>query len=246
MRPPEIRENSADLLELICDLIEAPRARIGANFLNARISDVERLVTFGLVRRGSAPRTIACRACDEDHATTPEFDSVAGRYFHFCPLVERGEIEPHDMETMEICARTIVDLLVAAFPVLPAIGQELVAGKAWHLGEAVVGGTSAHADLRVSNWKSTDFRCAGKSGRCGAGHRNRNDRNEPSAARSPTGAAKSLHDRRSPRHRNRQCGRPCDQARSCRSPYQDVARETGPVSRKRWQAVGRKSCCRRL
>jgi hypothetical protein len=142
MRPPEIRENSADLLELICDLIEAPRARIGANFLNARTSDVERLVTFGLVRRGSAPRTIACRACDEDHATTPEFDSVAGRYFHFCPVVGRVEIEPHDMETMEICARTIVDLLVAAFPVLPAIGQELVAGKVWHLGEAVVGGTS--------------------------------------------------------------------------------------------------------
>jgi hypothetical protein len=142
MRLPEDRENSADLLQLICDLIEAPRARIGANFLNARTSDVERLVTFGLVRRGSAPRTIACRACDEDHAATPEFDSVVGRYFHFCPVVGRVEIEPHEMETVEICARAMVDLLVAAFPVLPAIGQELVAGKAWHLGEAVVGRTS--------------------------------------------------------------------------------------------------------
>ena len=142
MRLPEDRENSADLLQLICDLIEAPRARIGANFLNARTSDVERLVTFGLVRRGSAPRTIACRACDEDHVATPEFDSVVGRYFHFCPVAGRVEIEPHDMETVEICARAMVDLLVAAFPVLPAIGQELVAGKAWHLGEAVVGRTS--------------------------------------------------------------------------------------------------------
>ena len=36
----------------------------------------------------------------------------------------------------------MVDLLVAAFPVLPAIGRELVAGKVWHLGEAIVGGTS--------------------------------------------------------------------------------------------------------
>lgn len=36
----------------------------------------------------------------------------------------------------------MVDLLVAAFPVLPAINRELVAGKVWHLGEAIVGGTS--------------------------------------------------------------------------------------------------------
>src|SRR5208282_216324 len=119
MRPPEIRENSADLLELICDLIEAPRARIGANFLNARTSDVERLVTFGLVRRGSAPRTIACRACDEDHATTPEFDSVAGRYFHFCPVVGRVEIEPYDMKRWRFVRGQLSIFWSPPFPCCP-------------------------------------------------------------------------------------------------------------------------------
>ena len=142
MRPPEQRRDAADLLDLVCDLIEQPRARIGASFLEARGGEAERLATIGLVRPGSAPRTIACRACDEDHPATPEFDSIAGRYFHFCPIAGRVDIEPRDLGTLEIHARAIVDLLVAAFPVLPAIGQELVPGKAWHLGEAVVGGTS--------------------------------------------------------------------------------------------------------
>ena len=94
------------------------------------------------MRPGSAPSTIACRACDEDHAATPEFDSVAGRYFHFCPVAGRVEIDPRDLGTLEIRARALVDLLLAAFPVLPAIGRELVTGKVWHLGEAVIGGTS--------------------------------------------------------------------------------------------------------
>jgi hypothetical protein len=130
------------MLDLICDLIEMPRARIGASNLEARGLDAERLVTMGLVRPGSAPRAVACRACDEDHAATPVFDSVAGRYFHFCPVAGRVAIDPRDLETFEILARAMVDLLVAAFVVLPAIGRELVAGKVWHLGEAAIGGTS--------------------------------------------------------------------------------------------------------
>ena len=126
------------MLCLICDLIEMPRSRIGASSLKG--VEAERLAAMGLVRPGSAPKTIACRACDEDHSTTPEFDSIAGRYFHFCPIAGRVDIEPRDLGTFEIRARAIVDLLIAAFPVQPAIGQELVVGKAWHLGEAVVVG----------------------------------------------------------------------------------------------------------
>lgn len=142
MLRPEDGKESADLLDLICDLIEQPRRRVGAGFQEAHGAEAERLATMGLVWPGSAPRTIACRACDEDHPATPEFDSVAGRYFHFCPIAGRVEIDPRDLETLEIRARAMVDLLVAAFPVMPAIARELVAGKAWHLGEAVVGGTS--------------------------------------------------------------------------------------------------------
>lgn len=142
MQPPERRLNATDLLDLVCDLIERPRARIGASFLKARGGEAERLAAVGLLRSGSAPKTIACRACDEDHPATPEFDSVAGQHFHFCPVAGRVDIEPRDLETLEIHARAIVDLLVAAFPVLPAIGRELVREKAWHLGEAIVGGTS--------------------------------------------------------------------------------------------------------
>jgi hypothetical protein len=142
MRPPERRRNAADLLDLVCDLIEWPRARIGASFLEARGGEAERLAAMGLVRPGSAPKTIACLACDEDHPATPEFDSVTGQHFHFCPVAGRVDIEPRDLETLEIHARAIVDLLVAAIPVLPAIGRELVPEKAWHLGEAIVGGTS--------------------------------------------------------------------------------------------------------
>jgi hypothetical protein len=142
MPPPEDAKQSADLLDLICDLIEQPSRRIGAGFRLAHGAEAERLTTMGLVRSGSAPKTIACRACDEDHSATPEFDSVTGRYFHFCPVAGRVDIDPRDLEALEIRARAMVDLLVAAFPVLPAIGQELVVGKVWHLGEAVIGGTS--------------------------------------------------------------------------------------------------------
>ena len=142
MPPPENGKQSADLLDLICDLIEQPSRRIGAGFQLGDGAEAERLATLGLVRPGSAPKTIACRACDEDHPATLEFDSVTGRHFHFCPVAGRVDIEPRDLETLEIHARAIVDLLAAAFSVLPAIGRELVPEKAWHLGEAIVGRTS--------------------------------------------------------------------------------------------------------
>jgi len=129
------------LLGLICDLIEQPRARIGASFLKA-CGVADRLADIGLVRTGRAPSTIACRGCDGDHAATIEFDNPAGRYFHFCPVAGRVEIDPGDLGVLEICPRAIVDLLVVAFPVLPAVTRELVTGKVWHLGEAIVGRTS--------------------------------------------------------------------------------------------------------
>jgi hypothetical protein len=142
MPPPKNEEQSADLVDLICDLIELPSRRIRAGFRKARGAEAERLITMGLVRLGSAPKAIGCRACDEDHPATPEFDSAAGRYFHFCPVAGRVDVDPRDLETLEICTRAVVDLLIAAFPVLPAIGRELVAERIWHLGEAVIGGTS--------------------------------------------------------------------------------------------------------
>jgi hypothetical protein len=131
-----------NLLDTICDLIEQPRARIGASFLEARCGEADRLADIGLVQQGVAPSTIACRACDGDHAATIEFDNLARRHFHFCPVAGRVEIDPRDLRVLEIRAEAMVDLLVAAFPVLPAINRELVAGKVWHLGEAIVGGTS--------------------------------------------------------------------------------------------------------
>lgn len=142
MPPPENGKQSADLLDLICELIEQPSRRIGAWLQKGRSAEAERLVTMGLVRPGPAPKTIACRACDEDHPATPEFDSATGHYFHFCPVAGRVDIDPRDLETLEVRTRAMVDLLVAAFPVLPVIGRELVAERVWHLGEAVVGGTS--------------------------------------------------------------------------------------------------------
>ncbi len=142
MPPSENGRQSADLLDLICDLIEQPSRRIGAGFLLGDGAEAERVASLGLVRPGSTPKTIACRACDEDHPATPEFDSVTGRYFHFCPAAGRVDIDPRDLETCEIHARAIVDLLVDAFRVLPATSRELVPEKAWHLGEAIVGGTS--------------------------------------------------------------------------------------------------------
>jgi hypothetical protein len=135
-----LEKSRPTILDLICDLIEAPRARVGASYLEAHGGETERLVTLGLLRPGPAPRTISCRVCDDDHPATPEFDSVARRYFHFCPVAGRVEVDPRVLGTFEICAGAMVDLLVAAFPVLPAIRRELVAGMAWHLGEAIVGG----------------------------------------------------------------------------------------------------------
>jgi hypothetical protein len=131
-----------DLLHLICDLIELPRPRIRASFLESYGGDAERLITMGLLRPTSGPRTIACRACDGDHGATVQFDTVSRQWFHFCPVAGRVEIEPRDLDTLEINSRAIVDLLIAAFPVLPPLGVELVAGKVWHLGEAIVGGTA--------------------------------------------------------------------------------------------------------
>jgi hypothetical protein len=142
MRAPERREKRTNLLDLICELIEQPRSRIRGSILEPHDSTADRLIEMGLLRPATLPSTIACRACDEDHAATPEFDSVARRYFHFCPVAGRVEIDPRDLGTFEIHARAMVDLLVDAFPVLPVVGRELVAGTAWHLGEAIVGGTS--------------------------------------------------------------------------------------------------------
>jgi hypothetical protein len=142
MRALERGRAGADLLDLICDLIEQPRARIGASFLEARGGEADHLFEIGLVRPGTTRSTITCRVCDEDHAVVIEFDNLAGRHFHFCPVAGRVEIDPRDLRVLEIRAGAIVDMLVAAFPVLPAITRELVTGKIWHLGEAIVGSTS--------------------------------------------------------------------------------------------------------
>jgi hypothetical protein len=189
MRAPERRERKTNLLDLICKLIEQPRSRIGGSILEPHGSAADCLIEIGLLRPGTVPSTIACRACDEDHAATPEFDSVARRYFHFCPVAGRVEVDPRDLGIFEIRARAMVDLLVAAFPVLPAVGRELVPRTAWHLGEAIVGQTSL-----------TGFQRAGQSCRDSTGNRNRADRNEQPAARFEVSPAKPLHGRQSPRH----------------------------------------------
>lgn len=142
MPPTERQKSDADLVDLICELIELPRARIAASFLGLRGADTDRLIKIGVMRPGKMPATITCRACDEDHAATPEFDARAGRYSHFCPVVGRVPIEPRDLATFEVRVGALVDLLVAAFPVLPAIGRALVTERIWQLGEAVVSGTS--------------------------------------------------------------------------------------------------------
>jgi hypothetical protein len=131
-----------DILDLICDLIEQPSRQIGASLRRVDDDAAKRLAAAGLAQPGAAPKTIACRACDEDHAATPQFDSATARYFHFCPVAGRVEIEPRALETLEIRPRAMVNLLMAAFPVLPAIGRELVNGSVWHLGEAVICKTS--------------------------------------------------------------------------------------------------------
>src|SRR4051794_20587617 len=97
MRPPERGKRGADLLDLICNLIEQPSARIGAKFLELRGGDLDRLAEIGFLRLGATPSTIACRACDADHAATLEFDSLAERYFHFCPVAGRVEVNSHDL-----------------------------------------------------------------------------------------------------------------------------------------------------
>ena len=142
MRAPERRERKTNLLDLICELIEQPRSKIGGSILKSHDSAADCLIEIGLLRPGTVPSTIACRACDEDHAATPEFDSIARRYFHFCPIAGRVEVDPCDLGIFEIRARAMVDLLVDAFPVLPIVGRELVPRIAWHLGEAIVGRTS--------------------------------------------------------------------------------------------------------
>jgi hypothetical protein len=141
MRAPERRERT-NLLDLICELIEQPRSKISGSILKSHDSAADCLIEIGLLRPGTMPSTIACRACDEDHAATPEFDSIARRYFHFCPIAGRVEVDPRDLGIFEIRARAMVDLLVDAFPVLPVVGRELVPRTAWHLGEAIVGRTS--------------------------------------------------------------------------------------------------------
>jgi hypothetical protein len=135
MRAPKRRESRTNLLSLICELIERPRARIDGSIPDC-------LIEIGLLRPGMLPSTIACRACDEDHAATPEFDSIARRYFHFCPIAGRAEVDARDLGIFDIHARAMVDLLVDAFPVLPVVCRELVPKTAWHLGEAIVGRTS--------------------------------------------------------------------------------------------------------
>jgi len=142
MRASERRESKTNLFDLICELIEQPSPRMGRGNLGFHDRTADRLIEMGLLRPGAVPSTIACRACDEDHAATPEFDTIARRYFHFCPIAGRVEIEPRDLETLEVRVEAVVDLLVAAFPVLPATRRELVAKRIWHLGEAVIGGTS--------------------------------------------------------------------------------------------------------
>ena len=150
----------------------------------SRGGEAERLAAIGLVRPGSAPKTIACRACDEDHSATPEFDSIAGRYFHFCPIAGRVDIEPRDLGTFEIRAtgnrRSVGRRLsrAARYRSRTRGRKSLAPGRGGRRRNI------AHADLCLSNWKPTGFRCAGESGRRGAGDRNRNDLNEQPAARS--------------------------------------------------------------
>ena len=133
MRASERRERRINLLDLICELIEQPRLRISGSILEPHDSAADRLIEIGLLRPGTAPSTIACRACDEDHAATPEFDSIARRYFHFCPVAGRVEVDPCDLGAFEIRAGAMVDLLV-----VQRVAPALAAGETSVLGAIAV------------------------------------------------------------------------------------------------------------
>lgn len=132
---------SDNLLNLICDLIEHSSKWVGGGaFLND--ASTQRLIAVGLLRPGKRPRTIACRQCDGDHSATPEYDSATKRFFHFCPVAGRVDIEPSELERLEVCARLVVDSLIRSFPVLPVVGRELATDSVWHLGDAIINKTS--------------------------------------------------------------------------------------------------------
>ena len=140
-------DEAIDVVQLLCDISEASDEAFHAHRLGCnRESGARILAGLGAVTPGARLETVVCRACDEDHPATIEFDAAKGRYVHFCPVAGFVAADDDDLCTSRLEPNWILDWLTTELSVeSPMRRRVLLSGRVWYLGDA----TCADALLTV-------------------------------------------------------------------------------------------------
>jgi hypothetical protein len=135
---------STDPVGVLCELIEAGHASLGSTDLRERASaEIEFLYKIGALTAGEPSLVVTCRACDNDHIASVEFDPSTRRHWYFCPEAGRVMVEDAGLATLRVDPRWLVDWLVTALPITrPVRRRVLVPDLAWHLGDAHLAGVA--------------------------------------------------------------------------------------------------------
>jgi hypothetical protein len=128
----------SDVIQLLCDLSEAPNEIFRVGAMGHECADGLRILTdLGAICAGPRPNSITCQACDADHSATIEFDAQARRYIHSCPEAGWVAVDDADLATFSFNPEWLVDWLISALAISsPTSRRALVAGRVWHLGDA--------------------------------------------------------------------------------------------------------------
>jgi len=134
--------SKADAVTILCELADACTDRFAALALEGQYGGaVTFLMQAGALTPGDPQASIACQQCDRDHASPIEFDPATARHFYLCPEAGRVEVADAEVASLRLDPEWLVDWLQHEIPIGPPTHRRaLVPGRAWYLGEAVVGG----------------------------------------------------------------------------------------------------------
>jgi hypothetical protein len=134
--------SNADAAAILCELADTCIDRFAALALEEQCgATVSYLIRMAALKPGDPQASIACQKCDQDHASTVDFDPSTGRHFYFCSEAGRVEVEDAEIATLCLDPEWLVDWLQAEIPIVPR-RRALVPSRVWQVGEAVVGGTA--------------------------------------------------------------------------------------------------------
>jgi hypothetical protein len=151
-----------DPVALLCELLEAGNACcLASSFPEEWREAVASLDRQHLLVPCPPATTITCRACDEDHPATIEYDTAESRHYYYCPVAGLVEIDGAELKTFKIDLPAVLSWLARELHIIPPFApRELSPNHAWLLGEAVVGKTVvvvAFVYRSANNFETEEF-----------------------------------------------------------------------------------------